>query len=38
MHRLLEILDQRAGGPIQWLTEEGLTGDEQHAIRTHLLG
>lgn len=38
MERLLEILDQRAGGPIQWLTDEGLTEAEQQAIRTHLLG
>ena len=38
MHRLLEILDERAGGPIQWLTDEGLTADEQQAIRAHLVG
>jgi len=37
MDRLLQILDQRAGGPIQWLTDEGLTPDEQQAIRAHLL-
>lgn len=38
MQRLLEILDDRAGGPIQWLTDHGLTAEEQQAIRTHLLG
>jgi len=38
MQRLLEILDERAGGPIQWLTDEGLTPDEQEAIRVHLVG
>ena len=38
MHRLLEILDERVGGPIQWLTDEGLTADEQQAIRAHLVG
>ena len=37
MKRLLEILDQRAGGPIQWVTDAGLTADEQQAIRTRLL-
>jgi len=37
MHRLLEILDERAGGPIQWLTDHGLTDDEQQAIRANLL-
>ncbi len=37
MHRLLEILDERAGGPTQWLTDHGLTDDEQRAIRAHLL-
>ncbi|MGI8653547.1 MAG: tyrosine-protein phosphatase [Geodermatophilaceae bacterium] len=38
MWRLLEILDERAGGPLRWLTEAGLTEPEQNAIRTHLLG
>jgi len=38
MERLLEILDERAGGPIQWLTDAGLTQAEQQAIRAHLLG
>jgi len=38
MDRLLEILDQRAGGPIKWLTDEGLTEAEQRAIRSRLLG
>ncbi len=37
MQRLLEILDERVGGPIQWLTEAGLTPEEQQAIRTRLL-
>ncbi|MDQ3733510.1 MAG: tyrosine-protein phosphatase [Actinomycetota bacterium] len=37
MERLLEILDERAGGPIQWLTEAGLTAEEQQAVRTRLL-
>ncbi len=37
MQRLLEILDERAGGPIHWLTEEGLAADEQQAIRARLL-
>lgn len=38
MQRLLEILDERAGGPIRWLTDAGLTEADQQAIRTHLLG
>ncbi|MGI8722660.1 MAG: tyrosine-protein phosphatase [Geodermatophilaceae bacterium] len=38
MSRLLEILDERAGGPLRWLTEAGLTAAEQRALRTHLLG
>ena len=38
MWRLLEILDERAGGPLRWLTEAGLTEAEQNATRTHLLG
>lgn len=38
MERLLEILDERAGGPIQWLTDAGLTEAEQQALRSHLLG
>ncbi|MBA3367385.1 MAG: tyrosine-protein phosphatase [Geodermatophilaceae bacterium] len=38
MWRLLEILDERAGGPLRWLSEAGLTEAEQDAIRTHLLG
>jgi protein tyrosine/serine phosphatase len=37
MQRLLELLDERAGGPIRWLTAEGLTADERQAIRAHLL-
>lgn len=37
MTRLLEILDERAGGPLQWLTDAGLTEDEQQALRAHLL-
>jgi len=38
MQRLLEILDERAGGPLQWLTDAGLSSAEQQAISTHLLG
>lgn len=38
MVRLLEILDERAGGPIQWLADAGLTEDERQALRTHLVG
>jgi len=37
MQRLLEILDERAGGAITWLTGAGLTGQEQQAIRARLL-
>lgn len=37
MHRLLELLDERAGGPVQWLRDHGLTAEEHDAIRARLL-
>jgi hypothetical protein len=36
MRRLLEILDERHGGPLGWLTEQGLGPDEQAALRARL--
>ena len=36
MQRVLEILDQRWGGPVGWLTQHGFGADEQAALRARL--
>jgi hypothetical protein len=36
MRRLLEILDERHGGPLGWLTEHGFGPEEQAALRARL--
>jgi protein-tyrosine phosphatase len=38
MRRLLELLDERHGGPVGWLEENGFGPDEQAALRARLLG
>ncbi|WP_448615247.1 tyrosine-protein phosphatase [Modestobacter sp. URMC 112] len=36
MRRVLELLDERHGGPVGWLTEHGFGADEQAALRARL--
>jgi protein-tyrosine phosphatase len=36
MRRVLELLDERHGGPVGWLTEHGFGPDEQAALRARL--
>lgn len=36
MRRVLDLLDQRDGGPLAWLTAHGFGPDEQAALRTRL--
>jgi protein tyrosine/serine phosphatase len=36
MRRVLELLDERHGGPVGWLTEHGFSPDEQAALRARL--
>jgi protein-tyrosine phosphatase len=38
MRRVLELLDERHGGPVGWLTEHGFGPDEQAALRARLRG
>jgi protein tyrosine/serine phosphatase len=38
MRRLLEVLDERYGGPVGWLTAHGFGPDEQAALRDRLRG
>jgi protein tyrosine/serine phosphatase len=36
IRRVLEVLDERYGGPVGWLTEHGFGADEQAALRARL--
>jgi hypothetical protein len=36
MRRVLELLDERHGGPQSWLTEHGFGPEEQAALRARL--
>jgi hypothetical protein len=36
MRRMLEVLDDRHGGPVGWLTERGFGPGEQAALRARL--
>ncbi|MQA32901.1 tyrosine-protein phosphatase [Modestobacter roseus] len=36
MRRVLEVLDQRWGGPVGWLEQHGFGADEQSALRARL--
>lgn len=38
MRRVLDLLDERHGGPVGWLTEHGFGPDEQAALRARLRG
>ena len=38
MRRVLELLDERYGGPIGWLDTHGFGADEQAALRARLRG
>jgi protein-tyrosine phosphatase len=38
MRRVLELLDERWGGPIGWLETHGFGADEQAALRARLRG
>ncbi|MGY1752804.1 tyrosine-protein phosphatase [Blastococcus sp. SYSU D01042] len=38
MDRVLELLDERYGGPIGWLESQGFGADEQAALRARLRG
>ncbi|MDT0274649.1 tyrosine-protein phosphatase [Blastococcus goldschmidtiae] len=38
MDRVLELLDERYGGPIGWLEQHGFGADEQAALRARLRG
>ena len=38
MTRVLELLDERYGGPIGWLEAHGFGADEQAALRARLRG
>jgi protein-tyrosine phosphatase len=36
MRRVLELLDERWGGPIGWLEQNGFGADERAALRARL--
>jgi hypothetical protein len=36
MRRVLELLDERCGGPIGWLEANGFGADERAALRARL--
>ena len=36
MRRVLELLDERWGGPVGWLEQHGFGADEQAALRSRL--
>ena len=36
MRRVLELMDERWGGPLGWLDQHGFGADEQAALRAHL--
>ena len=38
MERVLELLDERHGGPLEWLASHGFGPDEQAALRARLRG
>ncbi|MEU2350407.1 tyrosine-protein phosphatase [Modestobacter sp. NPDC049651] len=38
MRRVLDLLDERAGGPLGWLDAHGFDADEQAALRARLRG
>ena len=38
MQRVLELVDQRWGGPIGWLEQHGFGAEEQAALRARLRG
>jgi hypothetical protein len=36
MHRVLDVLDERHGGPLGWLEEAGFTQADADALRARL--